>query len=173
MKSKKFSVAFAALSCVGMLIPQAAFAAPTVTQPKDLALQSNGTVHGQVVDAQGVAVAKAPIAIYSGNKEIARTETDSTGKFAVAGLQGGVYRVAAAGNQGVYRMWAPRTAPPAAQQGMMVVAQGNVVRGQHGNDGPFQHCMTWISEHPILTAAGVAAAIAIPIALDDDDSPAS
>lgn len=170
MKSKILRVILASLSCIGMLMPQVAFAVPSVTRPSDIALHDNDTIHGQVVDAQGAALAKELVTIYRGEEEIAQTQTDSTGKFSVAGMKGGVYQVAAAGHQGVYRLWAPRTAPPAAQQGLMVVSQGNVVRGQQGNNGPFQHIMSWISEHPIWTAAGVAAAIAIPIALDDDDS---
>lgn len=169
MKSKSWNAVLAALSCVGMLVPQAAFAVPTGAKLSDVALQENGVVLGQVVDAQGIAVAMAPVAISSGGKEIARTQTDSTGKFSVSGLKGGVYQVAAAGQQGVYRLWAPRTAPPAAQQGLMVVSQGNLVRAQSVPGGHFQGIMSWISQHPIMTAGIVATAIAIPVALNDDD----
>ena len=169
MKSMSIKATLTALSCVGMLVPQAAFAAPADAKLRDIALQSNGAVHGQVVDAQGVAVAMVPVSISNGGKEVARTQSDVTGKFSVKGLKGGVYQVAAAGHQGVYRMWAPKTAPPSAQQGLMVVSQDNVVRGQHGHNGPFQGVMSWVSRHPVLTAAGIAAGIAIPIALDDDD----
>jgi len=170
MKSKSINVALTALSCVGMLIPQAAFAAPASVMPTDVALHANGVMVGQVVDGQGVAVAMTPVAISSAGKEVARTQSDSTGKFSVSGLKGGVYQVAAAGHQGVYRMWAPQTAPPAAQQGLMVVSQGDIVRGQHGHNGPFQGIASWISQHPIMTASIVAAGIALPIALSDDDS---
>ncbi len=172
MKSNSWSAVLAALSCVGMLVPQAAFAVSAEAKLSDVALHENGVVLGQVVDGQGVAVAMTPVAISSGGKEIARTQTDSTGKFSVSGLKGGVYQVAAAGQQGVYRLWAPRTAPPAAQQGLMVVSQGNLVRGQSIPGGHFQGVMSWVSQHPIMTAGIVAGAIAIPIALDDD-SPAS
>jgi len=173
MNSKSIKAAVAALSCVGMLIPQAAFAAPLSVKPTDVALQVNGAMVGQVVDAQGVAVAMAPVAISSAGKEVARTQSDNTGKFSVSGLKGGVYQVAAAGHQGVYRVWAPQTAPPAAQKGLLVVSQNNLVRGQHGHNGPFQGIASWISQHPIITASAVAAAIALPIALDDDDDPAT
>ncbi|NOY42612.1 MAG: carboxypeptidase regulatory-like domain-containing protein [Planctomycetes bacterium] len=173
MKSKNWNAVLAALSCVGMLVPQAAFAVPAGAKLSDVALHENGVVFGQVVDAQGVAVAMTPVAIASGGKEIARTQTDSTGKFSVSGLKGGVYQVAAAGHQGVYRMWAPRTAPPAAQQGLMVVSQGDLVRGQGAIEGHFQGVMSWVSQHPIMTAGLIAGAIAIPIALTDDDSPAT
>ncbi len=172
MKSKSWNAVLTALSCVGMLVPQAAFAAQAGANPSDVALHKNGVVVGQIVDAQGAAVAMTPVTISSAGKEVARTQSDSTGKFSASGLNGGVYQVAAAGHLGNYRLWAPHTAPPAAQQGLLVVSQDNVVRGQGHAQGHFQHIASWISDHPILTAGIVGAAIAIPIAIDDD-SPAT
>ncbi len=169
MKSRILNITAAALSCVGMLISPVAMAASPVAAPRDVALHDGGTLLGQIVDAQGVAVAMAPVSLQKGGKEVARTQSDRSGKFTVSGLQGGVYQIASADQQGVYRLWASQTAPPAAQRGLMLVSS-DVVRGQSvPGSGPFGGVVNWIGKHPIMTAAAVAAAIAIPLALDDDD----
>ncbi len=69
----------------------------------------------------------------------------------------------------MYRLWAPRTAPPVAQQGVVLVVGDDVIRGQYGNSsGPFASMEQWVTDHPLMTAAALGAAIAIPIALNDD-----
>lgn len=169
MKSNSLNIAAVALSCLGMLISPVSAAGAPIAAPRDVMLQDGGVLVGQIVDAQGSPVAMAPILLLSGDKEVARARSDQTGKFKVGGLKGGVYQVASAGRQGVYRLWAPRTAPPAAQRGLMVVSGENFVRAQSGASGPFGGVGNWVSNHPLMTAGAVAAAIAIPLALDDDD----
>ena len=103
-----------------------------VEAPHDVALADGGTVTGQVVDTAGKPQANMPVTLNSSNKEIARVHTDAEGNFRVASLQGGVYHVATNGNEGVYRFWAPRTAPPGSQTGLNLVSGQNVYRGQVG-----------------------------------------
>ncbi len=148
--------------------------APKVQVPSDVVLQDKGVLLGRIVDAQGLAVSNTPVSLQTGGKEVARVVSDDMGRFQADGLKGGVYQVASRGHQGVYRLWAPQTAPPAASKGLNIVSQRDVVRGQYGSVGPgnpFSKAGQWIAEHPIITAGAVAAAIAIPIALDDDDDP--
>ncbi len=170
MKSKSLKMSVAILSCFGMLVSPVA-AAPLTVAPKDVTLHEGGVLLGQVVDAQGANVALTQVTLYAGGKEIARTQSDNTGKFSISGLKGGVYQVASANNRGVYRLWSPQTAPPAAGRGVMLVSGSDIARGQGGS--PFGGVVNWIAKHPIMTAGAVAAAIAIPIALDDDDPPAT
>jgi hypothetical protein len=102
--------------------------------------------------------------------------TNAEGAFSAAGLKGGVYELSTPTSRGVYRLWAPRTAPPAARQGVMLVSGPETVLGQYGpppSQGPFGTAMGWISEHPFITAGIVATAIAVPLALQDDDDDAS
>jgi len=162
----------AALSCVSMLISPVAMAATPMAAPVDVALHEGGVLVGQVVDAQGRAVAQASVSLQSRGQEIARAQTDQTGRFRVEKLRGGVYQVASANHQGVYRFWAPKTAPPSAQPGLMMVSASDVVRGQ-GTGGPFTSAAQWIADHPIITAGAIAAAIAIPLAIDNNDPPSS
>jgi len=143
-----------------------------VSAPRDVVLQDNGVLTGRVVNASGLALPNTAVSLQSGGKEVARVVSDDKGKFEAEGLKGGVYQVASTGHQGVYRLWAPRTAPPAAAQGLSIVSQPtDIVRGQYapGPGNPFASAGQWIAEHPIITAGAVAAAIAIPIALNDDD----
>ncbi|WP_168205334.1 carboxypeptidase-like regulatory domain-containing protein [Bythopirellula goksoeyrii] len=143
---------------------------PVAVAPADVALADGGVVTGQVVDTAGQPQANVPVTLHTGDKDIARVRTDKQGNFRVASLKGGVYHVATNGNEGVYRFWSPRTAPPGSQTGLNLVSGRNVYRGQVGG-GFFTSMGQWVAEHPIITGAGIAAAIAVPLALDDDDDP--
>ena len=110
------------------------------------------------------------VALRSGDQELGAAKTDQAGRFAFSGLRGGVYQLATAESQGVVRVWAPRTAPPYAQQGVMLVSGESVVRGQaFRNIGSF-------ASHPWVMAGIIATAVAVPIAIhnanrDDPVSP--
>ena len=179
MKLNSLKFAAAALSCLGMLLSPTAMvaaplAAPNPMIPSDVALGDGGVLVGQVVDAQGVAVAMAKVTLADHKQEIAQVRADQEGKFSVPGLRGGVYRISSRGQDAMYRLWAPHTAPPVAQQGVILVVGDDVIRGQYGNSpGPFASMAQWVADHPLITAAAIVAAIAIPIALDDDDPPSS
>ena len=130
----------------------------------DIELAAGGIMTGQVVDAQGSACRDVPVRLVkmgSRGGKIATKTTGAQGQFAFAGLAGGVYRLEAAGTAAVYRAWVPNTAPPSASQAALVVQGDPAVRGNLGAVSP----LGWA-----LIAVGVAAAIAIPIALDDDDA---
>ncbi len=207
MVTKRFAIVVAVLLTFGMLIPPSATAAPAgghdvskSSQIRDVALHAEGTLVGQLLDAQGVAVVGATVAVGKVGKEVARVQTNQQGKFRVAGLTGGVYQVLAAGRVSAYRLWAPNTAPPAAQKGLLLVSGTDVVRGQYGcgavgcgtpvcgspvcGNGCGGGCVYgrgacgggivgWMADHPVITTGAIAAAIAIPLAVDDDDSPAT
>lgn len=138
--------------------------------PQDVALAEGGVLTGQVVNTAGKPQAMAPVSLVTGGKEIARVTTDKQGQFRVASLKGGVYQVSTNGKSSVYRFWAPRTAPPSSLNGLNMVTGDQIVRGQMGG-GPLATAGQWIAEHPIITAGAIATAIAVPLALDDDDDP--
>ena len=150
--------------------PVVARSAAAAVAPQDVALAEGGVLTGQVVDTAGKPQALAPVSLQTGGKEIARVTTDQNGQFRVASLKGGVYQVSTSGNSSVYRFWAPRTAPPTSLNGLNMVSGNQIVRGQMGG-GPLASMGQWIAEHPIITAAGIATAIAVPLALDDDNDP--
>ncbi len=193
MNRKWICAVMAVLSCMGMLAPPS-LAAVAEAAVRDVALHEGGVLLGQVVDAQGAAKVAVPVSVVLTGKEIARVKTDAAGKFAVPNLRGGVYEINSAGHRGVYRLWSPQTAPPAAGKGLMLVSESDLVRGQDcgsGVPGCGDGCSTgsngradgygraggyrrggvfgWMADHPIITAGSIAAAIAIPLAVDDDD----
>ncbi|MEM9187292.1 MAG: carboxypeptidase-like regulatory domain-containing protein [Planctomycetota bacterium] len=182
MKLRFAQNAAAALACFGLLVPHNAFAAsvaPSTTQG-DIALRDGGLLVGQVVDAQGKPLAEAAVSVRLGHNEIVITTTDKNGVFAAKGLRGGEYQVVTGGGQVAYRLWAPQTAPPAASNGALIVTGHDVVNGQC-QCPPSAPCgcdnggglVGWVKNHPMLVAAGIAAAIAIPVAVADDDDPTS
>lgn len=173
----------AAVACVGMLAHPALAGAPIVADPAvaDVALAEGGIFTGKVVSGQGAPMAKSAVSIRQAGSEIAAAVTNEEGVFAVQGLRGGLYQVVADNGVVSYRLWAPNTAPPAANQSALIVTGQEILSGQFG--GPHQGyqqgppvapsqgggVMGWVRQHPLLVAAGIATAIAVPLAIADDD----
>ncbi len=152
------------LACAGLLGGQLVQAAHPIVH--DIALQPGGVLNGQVLNEQAVAQAQSQVAVVYRGKSLAVTETDKDGRFVLTGLEPGVYELHLAEGGGAYRVWAPRTAPPAAEQSVLLVQDSRVVRGmQNGTGGNFG----WLA-NPWVLAGIVAGAIAIPLALSDDDA---
>ena len=171
-----------AWACVGMIFP---FSAADGQQPGplpdrpiapasdpvpailDVELAPGGILSGQVVDAGGAPLGHVSVSVWRDTQEIGRTVSDREGRFAVSGLNGGLHRVVAAnGALGMQlcRAWAPDTAPPIAQRGVLVVASGTVARG----DGPPPVLppapVLWMTT-PWVLAGAVVLAVAVPVAV--------
>ena len=86
------------LACLGVLLPQATFAAVPgeLQQPsrrtaasdassviRDIALREGGVLVGQIVTAEGTAAAKVPVSLQQNGTELVRTVTDANGFYAV------------------------------------------------------------------------------------------
>jgi hypothetical protein len=178
MKRKHFHTALAAFACLGMVLPPGACATQPTSGARDVALRPGGLLVGQVVDAQGVAQAATAVSVQQGTQEVVRTTTDQDGIFAAQGLRGGQYQIVTTSGQSFCRLWAPNTAPPSAQDAVVVVTGQDVVRGQWGGGyvaGYGGAWLEWIKAHPYITAGVVAAAVAVPVAVvaDDDNGPQS
>ena len=150
------------LATVGVCLPQTALAATPSSSPtstvNDVSLREGGKLLGQVVDPQGTPLADVLVSLSRNQQELATSRTDASGCFGFRGLSGGVYHLAAAKGHGVFRAWAPGTAPPAAQPGSLIVAGRETVRGQMGS------LAFWLS-NPWVLAAIVGASVAIPVAI--------
>jgi len=144
------------LAIVGICLPELALAAPPTAPPAviDVAMADGGVLHGQVVDLQGGNTTGVSVSVRSQDKEITRTTTAKDGRFAVQGLRGGVYQVAAGEGQGVYRLWTAKAAPPSAQKNAIVFTQGFF------GGGP-----KMLLANPIIVAGVVATAVAVPVAI--------
>jgi hypothetical protein len=146
--------------------PRAVAPLPTQAAPaatiSDVALSEGSVLRGQVVDPQGAPLRNQPVAVRQLERTVATTRTDLDGRFSVSGLPGGVYQIITPDGFGVFRLWAPRTAPPAAQQAALIVAGQQMVRGQ-APGGPVRAFFT----SPWVLAGLLGAAIIVPIALNN------
>jgi hypothetical protein len=110
------------------LLAQPVFASnPAIS---DASLQDGGVLFGQLVDQQGIPRKAVQVVLRQGQHVVAATKTDSLGRFSISGLRAGVYQIETAQGEKVYRLWSPTTAPPAAQQNILMVTANDVVRGQ-------------------------------------------
>ncbi len=187
---KRTLASLACLAVVGCLLPGVALATAPAQGAVDVALTGSGVLLGQVVDSQGQPLAGVPVTIEQAGRQLAIAPTDAEGYFAFRGVHGGVYQLSAAEGGGSYRTWVPGTAPPQAQQGALVVAGHDLVRGQCQQCGP---CGTACAPcnpcgpswgppgGPLMRAAifgGIAAGIAVPVGIaiseaNEDDEPAT
>ena len=133
----------------------------------DVALQSGGVVEGVVTDGNGVRRGGSTVTILSRGEIQSQVQTDRNGRFRVENLRGGVYQFQTAGSMQAFRLWAEGTAPPSAASEMLIVENGQVVRGVWGAHG--NQFMNVLS-NPWVLAGIVVTAIAVPLALDDNDS---
>lgn len=153
-----------------MILPQFAYAAssgqparPVSAAVRDVALRDGGYLTGQVLDAAGAPVAATPVAVVNQGRAVATALTGQDGRFTIVGVKAGVYEVATTKGVTVCRLWAPQAAPPSASPDALIVNGDTVVRGGVGGGG-----VIGFLSNPWVLAGIVAAAIAIPLALDDD-----
>lgn len=164
--TKLFRMQVVALVCIGLMLPHTVLGAAPAPQVKitDVALGNGGILVGQVVDQQGLGIAGAQVVVLQQGRKPVQTVADNTGKFQAAGLNGGTAQVVTAGGQGIYRLWAANTAPPAANRSALLLSNGPVVRGQMGGMGG------WLL--PALAAGGIIAGVAVATS-NTSSSPAS
>ena len=169
--SRIFRAAIVAMTCLGVCLPQQSFASnavvvngmPVSKVVEDLSLQ-NGVLVGALVDEGGRGVEDAPVIIAQEGKAVAELRTDADGRFEAKGLKPGVYQVVSHGGLRQYRVWEEGTAPAEAKRGVIHQVDPQVARG--AQSGGLIAFLT----HPIVLVAIIATAIAVPIALDDDDA---
>jgi hypothetical protein len=134
----------------------------------DVALRDGGVLVGQVVNADGVGQPGAPVSIRYEDKVLVSAKAGPQGYFAFKGLHGGVYQLTTTDGHGVYRVWSPGSAPPAAQPVAALIEGDYVVRGQaEGGTGDSHPVMTFLQSPAgvVVVAGAVATAVSLPIAL--------
>ncbi len=166
---KAFSVLAVTLTIFTGYSFKAIYAADAAVKPiiTDVALNEGGTLQGQVVDLQYKGQSGVPLVLKSQNREILQTVSTGNGQFAVKNLNGGVYNISTANGESTFRLWAPRTAPPSAENRAIVYVQnpGDAIPGGGG--------LKAVLGHPLILPAAIAAAIAVPVAISASHHPAS
>ena len=166
MKTRFLKAAVVAMGAAGLIAPRAGAAEPVVSiarssvQPMDVALSSQKTLHGQVVSVENAPLAGQKVTLSTRGQLVAATTTDARGAFQLPVARGGVYVVSAGDSEKIVRTWTGETAPPAARDGVLMVNDGQAVRGQAGS---------WIAQNivPLGLVGGMAGAIASQAVGDD------
>jgi len=99
---------------------------------QDVALSSGGALAIQIVDEQGKPHAGTPIRLRKAGATVHESTTSNDGQVVVAKLKPGVYEITSGTRGGIYRIWAPQTAPPRATSGILLIDERGVVRGARG-----------------------------------------
>ncbi len=147
------------LACCGILMPQAAMAAPQAGKhTNDLALSANGGLSGVIVTTEGHVLDGALVNIRQGGKEITNATTDEKGRFMVNGLTNGIYEVGVGNKVVQVRTWSAEIAPPTAHKQAVIVV-GNTKRGQDGEYCPPEYSGGGVLGLDIITLTTLTAAI--------------
>lgn len=163
------------LAVLGVCLPQVVLAAPAVGQIPaipDVMLGEGGVLYGTVVNSEGAPVANAPIVVRDANQEVARSATDDQGRFAVAGLRGGMYEIATIDANGMFRLWTGFAAPPNAQRGVLLTTGNEMVRGQSCGSKPAMF-IKGMCCNPWIVGGLIATAVAVPVAVHNSERPKS
>lgn len=176
----RFSRFIAALAMTGVLASPAMATPPVVSpqaaMPSSVKQASHRTIDvkvdrgflvGQVLSIAGQPEADKELQLRANEVLVANAKTDARGRFAVPVNKTGVFRLDVCNQRFQIRAWQANVAPPTAGEGLLVISQGDSVRGQAGAS----MLVSWLS-NPLVLGLVAASAIAVPIAvdeLDDDD----
>lgn len=142
----------------------------------DVQLQPGGVLVGQLVDASGAPSADVEVRVTLADGREAHGKTGEQGGFAFRGVEG-LATVATEDTLAVTRVWKPGAAPPNATPALLLVEGQPIARGQHYANPRTQHIFDRgkrLMANPLFVAGVVATAVAIPVAIaNDDDDPAS
>ena len=145
MTNIKFGKRSAALYLIGaLLLPtiQPAFGA-SQGRIADVGLTSTGRLVGQLVDNQGIPVTNSKVELAKSGQKATLVTTDEHGYFAIDNLPAGVYVATAPGTARMVRVWAPRTAPPAASDGLLLVQPETTLLAVQSTVGFLQNASTY------------------------------
>lgn len=175
-----FHVALAVSIVVAPAVASAenrASAAPTKAPLAiDVELHSEGLLVGQLVSANGSPAKESKVTVILPDGREAVAKTNAEGGFAFRGIRGAA-TIKSDKALAMVRVWAPGSAPPSATPALLLVEENGVARGQYYPGNGVQNAFTkskMLMANPLFVAGLVGTAVAIPVALaNDDDDPAS
>lgn len=164
------------LAAILVAAPQMTMAAEQTERVSlsNIELTTDGTLQGLLVAADGRPMAGESVRIHAQtdlNSVQQQVTTDRNGRFQVPGLRTGTLVVSVKDNSYACRVWSAGIAPPNAVKTAAFVTGDRVVRGQSSRRfGIMDRIYSLTTKQKVCLGLIVAAAIAIPIALDDDDN---
>ena len=96
----------------------------------DVSLQADGELRGHILDQQGRPKALTKVVLWQNQRVVGYAKTDITGRFIIRGLKPGAYQIQSEVGGKSVRLWTPQTAPPVAQQAVLLVAGSETARAQ-------------------------------------------
>ena len=159
-------------------------------QAIEFSIAPSGEFHGVVADRTGTPKSDVDFLLLSKTSVVGVSRTDKDGRFAFTNVTPGARTLRTADAAQRIRLWPADVAPPNAKSGILLVTGDSTVRGQccsagancggcdscsgaaacgAGYPGQFGGVFQHLLQSPWLIGAGTAAAIAIPLATDDDD----
>lgn len=159
------------VACCGMLANPLLAAEPnpefkSTRTVQDVELTEDGTFRGHVVDNSGNPLANCHVVVFHESTPVAQVKTDAAGRFEVNQLRSGVHHVAAGQQFAGFRFWSADTAPPSANDEVLMVAGDPAVRGALNG-------ALFLLGTPGVLALLIAGGVGTAIALDNNDHEAS
>ncbi len=149
--------------------PQAEARSQSAAAVLDIELGPGGILAGLTVDQQGQPLKGNVVVLAQDGKVVAKTLSDDHGQFRFEQLRGGVYGLETGQVGQLCRLWMQNTAPPAAKSRLLVVADGQIARGQSVPSRVYN----WFEGKPFIGYALVATAITVPIVVANDSDSGS
>ena len=136
----------------------------------DVRLLPDGSMHGRVVDAQGVPLAGRRVTLSSDTGIPTTSSTDSRGVFVLHNVVGGAHVLSSGDYSQHLRVWTHDSAPPAAGAVAKLVC-GPTVRGQLGSSiggftMPSIHPARYLN-HPLSIGGVIGCAVAAPLIIHE------
>lgn len=150
----------------------------SVTKPelnlKNVELTPAGSLEGQVLAITGKPLQDVQIVVRA-QKDVSdvgqKVVTDRNGRFLVTGLKTGTCVMEANGETFAVRVWDNGVAPPTSLESIALIhGADDTVRGNWQDNGLINRIRCMTPQQKCCLALLVGAAIAIPLALDDDGS---
>lgn len=147
----------------------------------DCRLAADNSFSGRVLDQRGKPLAHAQVVLARPASKPMVIKTTKQGQFRCPNLSPGTAALTVGRQTRQIRLWNANVAPPGSRKELMFVT-GDVVRGQcdancsgceecsPGYTGHFGGFFQRILHNPWIVGAGIATAIAVPLATDDDDA---
>lgn len=164
------AIVSASLMISSVALAQSSTHAPgaAATPVRDAVLLDNGVLLGQLVDSTGRSTPSRDFEVRQNNRLVVTNRSAMDGRFAVSGLRPGVYQIMTPTNVTTVRLWTPELAPPVAESEVVVVHNGGAVASPLKRASWFR-----VLGNPWVMGGIAVGAVAIPVALAEDDDDAS
>ena len=127
MKFRKTHILLAVVALSPALLTQSATAAKNTA---DVALTAQGTLKGQIVNRNNVPEAGTVVEVVGRKGVVAKVRTNKEGVFEAKLPRGGSYLIRTSAGSVSVRAWAKNLAPRKVRQGVLLVTDSKVRRGQ-------------------------------------------